>query len=179
MTQDPLLTRSIAQDQQALADIHDQFYPLVYRYVHYRLEDEQVVEDIASEAFLRLLDTLQRRPAGIANLRAWLLGTAAHLIQDHLRQKYRQRLEHLNGHEDWPVELSTEIVAEETLRRKQVRQALQKLTPEQQHVLALRFSQELSLEETANILNKSVSAVKVLQFRAVASLRRMLEEHNG
>jgi RNA polymerase sigma-70 factor (ECF subfamily) len=48
------------------------------------------------------------------------------------------------------------------------------LTPEQQHVLALRFSQELSLEETAAVMGKNVNAVKVLQFRAVQALRQRM-----
>ncbi len=58
----------------------------------------------------------------------------------------------------------------------QVRDAFGELTPEQQHVLALRFSQERSLDETASIMGKTITAVKALQFRAVASLRRALEE---
>ena len=54
--------------------------------------------------------------------------------------------------------------------------AMSRLTPDQQHVLALRFSQDLSLEETASMVGKSVNAVKVLQFRALAAMRRLLDE---
>ena len=63
--------------------------------------------------------------------------------------------------------------------QQQVRQALQDLTTEQQHVLALRFSGEYSLDDTANLMGKSVTAVKGLQFRAIASLRRLVEERIG
>jgi DNA-directed RNA polymerase specialized sigma24 family protein len=52
------------------------------------------------------------------------------------------------------------------------------LTPEQQHVLGLRFGQGYSLEETAEILNKNINAVKALQFRALASLQRQIGEAN-
>ena len=55
-----------------------------------------------------------------------------------------------------------------------VREAIRQLTPEQQHVLALRFSQELSLEETAAVMGKTITAVKVLQFRAVQALRQRM-----
>ncbi|MBI5829953.1 MAG: RNA polymerase subunit sigma-70, partial [Chloroflexi bacterium] len=57
-----------------------------------------------------------------------------------------------------------------------VRLALQQLTDEQQQVLALRFEQGRSVADTAELLNKSVTAVKQLQFRAVAALRRQLGE---
>ena len=58
----------------------------------------------------------------------------------------------------------------------EVREAFDQLTSDQQHVLALRFGQELSLEETARIVGKTITAVKALQFRALASLRRLLEK---
>jgi RNA polymerase sigma-70 factor (ECF subfamily) len=52
------------------------------------------------------------------------------------------------------------------------------LTAEQQHVLALRFGQGYSLEETAAFMDKNVNAVKALQFRALAALQRELGEVN-
>src|SRR6185436_3505615 len=80
------LTRGL--DQPTLAKIHDHFYPEVYRYVRYRLDDEKACEDIASEVFLRLLKALRQEGGAIQNLRGWLLGTAAHLINDHWRAAY-------------------------------------------------------------------------------------------
>lgn len=65
---------------------------------------------------------------------------------------------------------------DENSKRLRVRQAILELTPEQQHVLALRFSEERSLQETADIMGKSVTAVKALQFRAIAALQRQLSE---
>jgi len=59
---------------------------------------------------------------------------------------------------------------------EEIRWAMVRLTIDQQHVLALRFSQDLSLEETATIVGKSINAVKVLQFRALAAMRRLLDE---
>jgi RNA polymerase sigma-70 factor (ECF subfamily) len=53
---------------------------------------------------------------------------------------------------------------------------MRRLTPDQQNVLTLRFGNGFSLEQTAKIMGKSVNAVKVLQFRATASLRRVLGE---
>ncbi len=58
----------------------------------------------------------------------------------------------------------------------QVRQALRLLADEQQEVLILRFGQALSLQETADLMDKSVGAIKQLQFRAVNTLRGILDE---
>ncbi len=177
MTLEDLLTRAKKQDMQSLAALHDQLYPLVYRYVSYRLEDEQAREDITSETFVRLVDVLHKRGQSIQDLRAWLIGTAAHLVSDHYRRQYRRPESGLEQHEDLPDGLHTpEQAAEQRQIHNEVQQAMRRLTGDQQHVLALRFSQELSLEETARLMKKSVNAVKVLQFRALAALRRAMDE---
>ncbi len=163
-------------DPQALGVLHDQLYPAVFRYVAYRLQDQQLCEDITSEVFVRLLDACQRRNSKIQDVRAWVFGTASNLINDHFRQKYRRQFEDLEDHQDLPADHSTEGAVDRALTLREISWALHKLTPDQQHVIALRFSQELSLEETAAIVGKSVNAVKVLQFRALAAMRRILEE---
>jgi RNA polymerase sigma-70 factor, ECF subfamily len=174
---DPLtqLKRIQQLDGQALAELHDEYYPHIYRYLCYRLEDLNVVEDISSEVFLRLLGALKEKKGPLLNLKGWLLGTAAHLVQDHLRSKYRQREEDLEDHEHIPASAHTEKEVEKLMERQEIYRAIQTLSAEQQHVLALRFSQELSIEETAQIMGKNISAVKVLQFRALASLRRKMK----
>lgn len=173
------LKRARKLDISALAQIHDQYYPEIYRYVRYRLDDEQACEDIASEVFLRLLDALHQKRGPNQSLRGWLFGVASNLVNDHLRHHYARPVEELkenldNGH--LGLTNSPEQFLEDSFQRQEVRQAFQKLTGEQQHVLALRFADDRSLEETARIIGKSISAVKALQFRAVASLRRYLVE---
>ncbi len=108
-------------------------------------------------------------------MRAWLLGTANHLVQDYYRRLYRRRVENLDDHDQVPSSHSPEKEADQAFTRREIREALRKLTPDQQHVIALRFSQELTLEETAQVMGKSVNAVKVLQYRAIAALRRQMD----
>lgn len=180
---DDILKRARRMDLEALAKIHDQHYPEVYRYVRYRLEDEQLCEDITSEVFLRLLNALNDRRGPNKSLRGWLLGTASNLVNDHLRQRYSRQVENVEAGEASEAlqngqSASPEHTLDERWQHQEVRHAIQKLTNEQQHVLALRFAEQLSLEETASIIGKSVTAVKGLQFRALNSLRRLLEERD-
>jgi len=162
-------------DSQVIGAVYDKYFPEVYRYVRYRLNDEQVAEDIASDVFVRMLEAIQNNHGPQTNLKAWLLSTASHIIADHLRRAYRRPTEAL------PENLLdlTSAPHDEFDRRQQRRdfqQAYTQLTPEQQHVLALRFGQGYSLEETASALNKNVNAVKALQFRALAALQRNIGE---
>jgi RNA polymerase sigma-70 factor (ECF subfamily) len=176
---DDTLRRARNLDANALAQIHDQYYPEIYRYVRYRLDNEQVCEDITSEVFLRLLDALHQNRGPNQSVRGWLFGTASNLVNDHLRHHYARPVEGLEEHSETGHSAGSdtpEQFLEDSFQRQAVRRAFQKLTGEQQHVLALRFADERSLDETAKIIGKSVSAVKALQFRALASLRRHLDE---
>jgi len=60
-----------------------------------------------------------------------------------------------------------------------LKNALHQLTEEQQHVIALRFGQGLSLGETAELLDKSVGAIKALQHRALAALAKIVPPEVG
>jgi RNA polymerase sigma-70 factor (ECF subfamily) len=59
--------------------------------------------------------------------------------------------------------------------RIRVRRALWQLTPDQRQVIMLRFIEGWELEETAAALHKPLGAIKALQHRAVAALRRLLQ----
>jgi RNA polymerase sigma-70 factor (ECF subfamily) len=164
-------------DPHALTNVHDELYPIVYRYVRYRLDNEQVCEDITSEVFLRFLTAINQQKKNINNINAWMLGTASHLIYDYLRAHYQRPTDELN--DDLLVSPHRpEEEVEDAWQQREIRSAMQKLTVDQQQVLALRFSEERSLEETAQALDKSIGAVKILQFRALAALRKLLTGHS-
>jgi RNA polymerase sigma-70 factor (ECF subfamily) len=162
-------------DPQAVAAIYDRYFSDVYRYVFYRLGNESLAEDIASDVFVRLLEAVKAKRGPQTNLKGWLLSTASNVIADHLRHVYRRPTEMLS--ETMP-DLGSSLT-DEVDRRYQadsVRQAYAQLTPEQQNVLALRFGDGYSLEETAAVMQEKVNAVKALQFRALAALQRHIGE---
>ena len=79
--------------------------------------------------------------------------------------------------EEWvPVSTDDNLESEifRTMDTERARQALRMLAAEQQEVLLLRFGEALSLEETSDVMGKSVAAIKSLQFRAVSTLRQIL-----
>jgi RNA polymerase sigma-70 factor (ECF subfamily) len=166
-----LLSRALTLDPLALGEIHDRYYQDVYRYAYLRTDDPHLSDDIASETFLRLLKALHGGQPPHTTLRGWLFGVAAHLVVDHFNSRKTLPLfEYFSdGHS-----MQTEV--EEHIRNEDVKSAMGKLTAEQQEILVLRFSSGLSVQEAANLMNRSVTAVKALQFRAVDALRRLLVE---
>jgi len=162
-------------DSKVIAAVYDRYYSEIYRYVFYRLGNQNLAEDIASDVFVRLLEAVKKKRGPQMNIKSWLLGTASHVIADHLRRVYRHPTEALpDSMPDFASSLTDEVD-----RRQQadsVRQAYAQLTPDQQNVLALRFGDGYSLEETAAVMQKKVNAVKALQFRALAALQRNIGE---
>jgi RNA polymerase sigma-70 factor (ECF subfamily) len=164
-----------ALDPAAITDVHDRYYPDVYRYARYRLGDDETAQDIASDVFVRLLESVHAGRGPNQTLRGWLLGTASHLIMDHYRRFYSGR-ETILGEEVPSGDHDPTLALEDGERRRDVQLALTRLTAEQQHVLALRFGSGFSLEETAAAMGKKANAIKALQFRALGALRRALGE---
>lgn len=162
-------------DSQVIGAVYDQLYPEVYRYILYRLGDSSLAEDLASDVFVRLLEAVQDKRGPQTNLKGWLISTASHAVADHLRSKYRRPTEIIT---DSIPDLGPGPQNEYDLREQSntVQQAYAQLTVEQQEVLALRFNQGYSLEETANAMKKNVNAIKALQFRALSALQRQIGE---
>ena len=162
-------------DPQAIGTIYDRYFQDVYRFVLYRLNNENLAEDIASDVFLRLLEAVKKKRGPKKNLKAWLLSTASHIVADHHRRHYRRPTAEM------PEDLvdRSDSPSQEFDRNHQnnlTQEALQHLTPDQQIVLTLRFGQGYSLEETATLMKKKPNAIKALQFRALAALRRQVGE---
>jgi RNA polymerase sigma-70 factor (ECF subfamily) len=164
-------------NSQAIGAVYDQYFSEVYRYVRYRINDDTTAEDIASEVFVRLLEASRKKQGPQSSLKGWLIATASHAVNDHLRRHYRRPVEALSDAlADDRASIHSQIDMRE--QNRMVQSAYAQLTSEQQHVLALRFGQGYSLEETAAHLNKNINAVKALQFRALASLQRQIGEVN-
>jgi RNA polymerase sigma-70 factor (ECF subfamily) len=166
-----LLERIKRHDQQALAEVHDRYFDQIYHYLSYRLHDSEVAADLTGEVFLALIQALKKGNPPKSSLTGWLYAVARNMAADHIKRQVTT------------VPLIDDLVSDEPSLADQahlaqlapmLRQALHQLTDEQQHVITLRFGQGLSLAEAAEIMDKSVGAIKALQHRALASLARFI-----
>lgn len=168
-----LLHRAKSLDQDALAQVHEQYYDAIYRYVAYRVNDLQTAEDLTSEVFIRFLHAIQQKNAPQNTIRGWLFGAASLILKEHYRKKKRTQLTELNEAiaDEWEEPTEKIEIRED---KQALRQALSDLTEDQQQVLALRFGYEMPIRDVAQTMNKSEGSVKMLQLRAIAALTRMM-----
>ncbi len=170
-----LLDRAKTFDEQALGQVYDTYFERLYRYAYRYVGDVQLAEDIASETLQRFLETLRdgRAPE---RLGAWLYRVAHNLAMDSYRKRFPGEVVALEADLEQPGEANTEEETESQLEQAQVRAALAQLTPDQQSVIMLKFLEGRSNAEVGAVLNKPEGAVKSLQYRALAALRRVLGE---
>ncbi len=158
-------------DPEAITRIHNRYFSMVYRYARFRLSDDGLAEDVAAEAFTRLLENTHAGKGPRDSVRGWLMRTVSNLVNDFYRLHYARPTEFLS--DQLPAQNpGPSALAESSEEKNALYRALDKLTADQQHVLALRFGSGFSLAETAEALGKKANAIKALQFRAIAALRR-------
>jgi RNA polymerase sigma-70 factor (ECF subfamily) len=137
------------------------------------LNDPAEAEDVAQEAFLRVLDAAARyRPT--AKFQTYLLHIVTRLCLDRLRKK---RPLYTDNVPDVPAGGASPAGQMLDLERNQlVRQALDKLSAQQRAALILRYDEELSYQDIAAVLQVSTKAVERLLARGRAALAVLLAD---
>lgn len=167
------LQRANDLDRNTLAAIYDEYHPPIYRYIYRQIGDVETARDLTAEVFRRFLQAIQNGSGPTDHLQGWLYRVAHNTTVDYFRRdQYRQHLplkEELLANDEDPSK-----TAEAHVTAEKVRAALGQLTPDQQQVISLKFLEGLSNKEVADITGKPIGAIKSLQYRALASLQRML-----
>jgi RNA polymerase sigma-70 factor (ECF subfamily) len=169
-----LLHRARALDQDALAQIHERYYIAVFRYIDYRVQDMQTVEDLTSEVFIRFLNAIRDRHAPQNSIQGWLIGVAKNVLKEYYRQNHRDNWSILEDEQAGSAPSPAEVT-DTNLMNEQLRKAMQALTEDQQQVLALRFGFGMPISQVSKAMQKSEGAIKMLQARAVAHLTQILQ----
>lgn len=177
---DRRLKRAIKGDKTAIAQIYDSYFEPVYQFIRLRVGDQQTADDLTSLVFLKFINALQGDNPPRKSLRGWIFRVARNVLHDHYGENEALPVETIDQWVHGPREDDPEVNLLQTLDVETARRALQMLAPAQQEVLMLRFDQQLSLKETADIMDKNINAIKALQFRAIATLRQiLLDESDG
>ncbi len=173
---DTLIQRARKLDDEAWQIIFTQHYPRLYGYLYYRVGDPNVAEDLCGEVFERAVKNIHRFKPRDGGLAGWLTRIAQNLAHDYYRRRGSRPPEPLELNEAWldvGDDPSDHIITNENT--EYLRRALQRLTPDQRDVILLRFIAQMRTSEVASVMNKTPGAVKALQHRALAALRRELE----
>ena len=161
------------RDGDAVARLFDRYYDAVYRYAFARLGSVSDAEDAAAETFAAMVRALPRFQWRGVPFEAWLFRIAMSKVVDVARHRSRVRSD-IDGLAAELADASGEpdrVFASNELRRELMAE-VEHLPRDQRDVVMLRFFMGRSIRETADMLERSEGAIKQLQFRALAGLRR-------
>ncbi|MGC9523500.1 MAG: sigma-70 family RNA polymerase sigma factor [Anaerolineae bacterium] len=166
-----LIEAAKAGDREAFAELYERFQPKIYRYIRLRVDNIATAEDLTSEVFVRVVDSIDHFRYQGRPILAWLYTIARNLLTDHYRRAGRTEQVPLNDF--LPAETRDPSQrAHYALLEEELVGALRELTEDQRNVIVLKFYEEFDNATTAEMLNKSIGAVKSLQHRALAALAR-------
>jgi RNA polymerase sigma-70 factor, ECF subfamily len=152
---------------RALLALYDEALPAVYGYFLRRCGDRGAAEDLTSDTFLAAMDAARRAAPPTITV-AWLIGVARHKLADHYRRRHDRFTvpvadvpEPVDPTDEWDAELDR-IVAEGVLAR---------LPEHHRMVLTLRYLDDRSVPECAEVIGRTVHATEALLVRARRAFR--------
>ena len=176
-TEKELIERAKAEPE-AFGALYEKYVDRIYAYVYYRVGDMREAEDLTARVFYRALAHIPEYDQRGAPFAAWLYRIAHNLIANWRRDRTR--------HPELPLdafaamrtrEATPQAQAEQAEDHRVLLEAIRRMPPERQHLIVLKFVDDLSNAEIGRVLGRSEGAIKSLYHRTLLALRDELEKH--
>jgi len=162
--------------KRQFAKIYRKYVNPIYRFIHLKINSHNDSEDLTAEAFFKFWESLsQGKMDKIENPRAMLYKIANNLVIDFYRKKSRteiiqdpkdSQLANLRDN----LDLNEKISFDSDI--SQVKKNLANIKSDYQNIIILRYIDDLSNKEIAQILGKTEGAVRVMAHRAIKELKK-------
>ncbi len=168
-----LVSASQRGDSAAFGKIYDFFVSPIYRYLYYRVGSAEA-EDLTELVFLKTWENIRSYRQANRRFSAWLFRIAHNVVIDFYRSNHFQGI----LSEDLPDlrrEANSRELAHRHFDQQLLSQAMKELKDHYRQILILKYMNDLSNEEIGQIMGRSQAALRILQYRALKSLKRTLE----
>lgn len=171
-----LLDLCQAGDANAFEVIYNRYVDKIYRFVYFRINEKDMVDDLTNEIFLKTWRQI-RDNKKIDNLKAYLYKITRNLIIDHYRTRREQiDIEKVPHLVDDGQDLVSEINLTDDL--EYLKKKIKNLRTDYREVLIFRYIEDLTIAEIAEILDKTEGAVKVMTHRAINKLKEIYDQES-
>ncbi|MDI6734360.1 MAG: sigma-70 family RNA polymerase sigma factor [Patescibacteria group bacterium] len=167
-----IIKKAINGENAAFGRLYDEYLPRIYRFVLLKTGRKADAEDLTHQIFMNAWQNISRYEFRGFPFSSWLYRIANNAVIDYYRTWKNFK----------PIEAAEEILTEssdnerfdEQMDLKIIKTAINKLEPDQQNVLIMKFVDDLSNKEIAEALEKSEGAVRVIQHRALKQLKNIV-----
>lgn len=162
-------------DEKAIEQLCDETWEPLYRFIYFKVQNREETEDIIQETYLKAISYMQKNNVKVDKCMGFLKTISLNVLRDKWRKNRRQGIavdfDNIN-----PEETSVEDAAEDMAQREVIENALSLLNEEQRTVVDLRILKGYSVADTAKLMNKKEDNIRVMQYRALQNLRKILKK---
>ncbi len=174
LEEDKHIRRAQKGEAESFGILYDHYSVPIYRFIFLKVNNKSLAQDLLHEVFLSAWQNINNYSYKGFPFSSWLYQIARNKVIDNYRTK--KDFVTIDNEEDRLITLTSEKVIDQNLSMEKVKEALSQLSEEHSNVIILRFINDLSPAEIALALNKSEGAVRLMQHRAIANLKKILNK---
>ena len=164
----------MANLRKIFSKIYDRYIEKIYRFIFFKVNSQEIAQDLTSETFLKTWETYKNGNQEIENIQAYLYKTARNLVIDFYREKGKVQIVSADNAFIADPAPNLEEKARLSSDIEQIRQVLTNLKDDYQNVIIWHYLDDLPISEVAKLLDRSEEATRVLLHRALNSLRQKI-----
>jgi len=171
-----LVEKAQKGDTEAFGKLYDLFVDPLHRYIFFRIGKEEAL-DMTENVFLKIWQALKSYKIGSLKFSSWIFRIAHNAVVDY----YRLHKENLPLSFDLPETKRSHdpvVLTEQKMSHEVLQKAMTQLNKKYQQIITLKYINELDNDEIARILNRNEGSLRILKFRALKALKKILESMN-
>ncbi|PIR89023.1 MAG: hypothetical protein COU07_03995 [Candidatus Harrisonbacteria bacterium CG10_big_fil_rev_8_21_14_0_10_40_38] len=168
-----LIQEAKSGESKAFEALYNHYITPIYRFIYMRVSQTQEAEDLTHEVFVSAWQSIGTYTDKGFPFSSWLYQIARNKVIDHYRtKKNHTSVDEIEG-DFLKSDSNIELDLENILSIEKVKSLIQKLTPDQQDVILMRFMNDQSHKDIAKVMKKSEGAVRLMQHRAINTLKKL------
>lgn len=164
--------------RETFARFYDKTMPKVYRYIYYKVNSQQIAEDLTSEVFDKALVNFKKYNQEKASFSTWVLTIAKNTIADYYRAQPKVQTVSIDEAVDTPSrEPGPEQTAEDNEEKQLLKRCISQLPEKEQEIIRLKFTMEMTNRDIAKVIGLTETNVGVMLYRIIRKLRYSFGEN--
>ena len=166
-----LIERLKKGDKDAFSQVYDEYSSHIYRYIYFKVSDQQMAEDLTGNTFLKCWEYISDNKKKVENIRAFLYSLAHNTVIDYYRT--RKDTTDLSAVENAPDKSETSIEKQISINQdtQKLIELLAEIPDEYNDIITLHYIEQYSIREISEILGKKENNIRVLLHRALKALK--------
>ncbi len=163
------------KDASAFRSLYEKYYKPIFRFVMNRTQDESLAADITSQVFMKAMKKLSSYEFRGVPFSAWLYRIASNEITQHYRKASKNRVVSIQetNVSEWVEEIELDRYED---KKNMMLQLLNDLKESDLEIIELRFFEQRSFKEIADILNLTESNAKVKVYRILERMKKKVKK---